>query len=280
MAASVLRRAGAAANDSRLVGAAVRRLLPDPAFRALAARVGGRLPEPIDLAPLELLRAADPARLADAEVLERELLPAMGLSDDVPFVFPAELQPAVGRGLRHWQYPSQFGPFLAEVARRGVRRYLEVGVRHGGTFLITTELLGRVGEVERAVAVDLDRVPSLEAYAAQRPHVTVVRTDSRSRRFARLVRDLGPFDLVLVDGNHAYDAVRSDVETVLPHTRMLALHDIVDDASPGVRRMWSELRAERGAQFEMQEFTAQYDEIVTRVGRPVLGLGLAVRRPS
>lgn len=93
-------------------------------------------------------------------------------------------------------------------------------------------------------------------------------------------RYLGPFDLVLVDGNHAYDAVRRDIETVLPHTSMLALHDIVDDASPGVRRAWAELRAEHGHELELHEFTAQYDEVLRIIGRPVLGIGLAVRRKT
>lgn len=107
-----------------------------------------------------------------------------------------------------------------------------------------------------------------------------MQVDSRSKRFARIVRELGPFDLVLVDGNHAYDAVRGDIETVLPHTSMLALHDIVDDASPGVRRAWTELRADHGHEFELFEFTAQYAEVLKLIGRPVLGIGLAVRRET
>ena len=70
--------------------------------------------------------------------------------------------------------------------------------------------------------------------------------------------------------------MRSDVETVLPHARMVALHDIVDDASAGVRRMWAELRAEH-PELELHEFTAQYDEVRRAVGAPVLGIGLAVK---
>lgn len=274
-----LRRLGGAANDNRWVGAAVRRGLPDPVFRRVAAALGGRLPEPIDLAPLELVRTADHAALTEPAQLEHGVLPALGLSDDVPHVYPAALQHAVGRGLRHWQYPCQFAPYLAHVAAHGpVRRYLEVGVRHGGTFLITVEVLSRTAPVERAVAVDLDPVPALATYVP--PAGTAIRAermDSRSRRFRRLLLEEGPFDLVLVDGNHTYAAARSDVDAVLPHARMVALHDIVDDASPGVRRLWGELRERHADGFTFAEFTAQYDEVVAGMGRPVLGIGVMRR---
>lgn len=258
-----LRRAAGAVNDSRL-GTAARRALPEPLWRRIAAAAGGRLPEPIDLSPLALLRGVD---VTDAAALE-ELLPRLGLADDVPLVIPEHLRPFIGTGLRHWQYPNQFAPYLAHVARLGVRSYLEIGVRHGGTFLITVEAL----RPERAIAVDIDRVPALE----DRPGVELVQADSRSGCFRRLVTERAPLDLVLIDGNHAYDAVRSDVATVLPHANVIALHDIVDQASPGVRRAWAELQREPG--FDCFEYTAQYDEIVERVGGTVLGIGLAVRR--
>lgn len=250
------RRFGAALNDSRF-GAEVRRVLPEPVWRRVAAAVGGRLPEPIDTAPLALLRDADPADLED-------LLPRLGLADDVPLVIPSHLRPFMGKGLRHWQYPNQFAPYLALLSTLRIDSYLEIGVRHGGTFLITTEVL----KPARAVAVDIDRVPALAGHET-------FRGDSRSRRFRRLARSQ-TWDLVLVDGNHAYDAVRSDVETVLDHANVIALHDIADQASPGVRRAWAELR--RDPRFDFHEFTAQYDEVVERVGGTVLGIGVAARR--
>ena len=258
---SRVRRLAGAVNDSRF-GATARRALPQPVWRRLAGAVGGRLPEPIDVAPLALLDDVDPT---DAAALE-EVLPRLGLADDVPLVIPAHLRPYVGTGVKHWQYPSQFAPYLAHAARLGVRSYLEIGVRHGGTFLITKALL----KPQRAVGVDIDRVPALAGHE-------LLQADSRSRRFGRLAASQ-TWDLVLVDGNHAYDAVRSDVDTVLPHANAIALHDIVDQASPGVRRAWAELQREPG--FDFFEYTAQYDEVVERVGSTVLGIGLAVRRSS
>jgi hypothetical protein len=40
------------------------------------------------------------------------------------------------------------------------------------------------------------------------------------------------------------------------------------------------LRATRGHEFELLEFTARYDEVLAVIGRPVLGIGLAIRRPT
>lgn len=275
---SAVRTLARAANESRIGSAVARGLLPEPVFRALATRVGGRMPEMVDVGAAELLRQAPLEQLADAGALERELLPALGLADDVPFVMPEHLQGALGRGLRHWQYPNQFAPYLVEVARRGVRSYLEIGVRHGGSFVITVEYLSRFGTVDRATAVDIDSVPALVPYRRQRPQVEAVRLDSRSRRFGRLVAHRGPYDLAFIDGNHAYEAVRSDFEAVRPHARMLVLHDVVDHGSPGVRRLWQEVRHDHADEYEFLEFTAQYPEIVERIGHPVLGIGLAVRR--
>jgi len=55
---------------------------------------------------------------------------------------------------------------------------------------------------------------------------------------------LGQIDLVLIDANHAYHAVRRDLERnrLFPH-RFLALHDICGAraSTRGVRRLWHEL---------------------------------------
>ncbi|HEX8104362.1 MAG TPA: class I SAM-dependent methyltransferase [Solirubrobacteraceae bacterium] len=254
-----------------------RRVLPDAVLRRVARRMGVRLPEPIDTEPLALLREAPAESLADAAYLERELLPHLGLIDD-PGVFPAALQPHLGRGLRHYQYPVQFAPYLALLARHPIRSYLEVGVLHGGTFLITAEYLRRVHGLERATAVDIEPVPTLQAYAAEHPWAAFELVDSRTPRFRALLAEAGTYDLVLIDGNHSYEGCRSDVDAVAPHANVMVLHDIVDDASPGVRQVWAELREREAETYEFVELTAQYPEVRDRIGASVLGIGVAIRR--
>jgi hypothetical protein len=246
------------------------RWAPEPLKRARGSHVA----KPIELDRARLLRDAPRDRLLDAAWLEHELIPALGLNDDLPHLYPRALAQHTGHGLRSWQYPSQVAPYLVEVARRGVRRYLEIGVEHGGTFVLSVEYLSRFAELDLAVALDVIDVPSLREFEAARRGVRFLRASSRSRAFRRLLESEPRFDLVLIDGDHVYDAVRSDWETVRPHARMVAFHDIADADSPGVRRLWSELREREAGGYELLEFTAQYDE----VPGSHLGIGLAVAR--
>ena len=68
--------------------------------------------------------------------------------------------------------------------------------------------------------------------------------DSESPEFLRWREALGHVDLVLIDANHRYHAVRRDFEINrgYPH-RFLALHDITgaNRHTAGVRRLWREL---------------------------------------
>jgi hypothetical protein len=61
-------------------------------------------------------------------------------------------------------------------------------------------------------------------------------------------RELGPIDLVLIDANHRYDAVKRDFEInrAFPH-RFLALHDITGArrGTEGVARLWAELEGDK-----------------------------------
>ena len=91
------------------------RLLDERALRRGAASHAEDLPpaRDLDVVPLSLLRTTDAAELRDPARLEREILPALGLNDEILEEFPEQLYPYCGRGLRHWQYPNQFGPYLA-----------------------------------------------------------------------------------------------------------------------------------------------------------------------
>ena len=253
---------------------AVRRALPSWAWYAFM-RASGYLPTPIDDSPLELIEREEPARLTDGDHLARDVLPRMGLNGTSPELFPASLAPHLGRGTHHFQLPIQFGPYLAEAARRGVESYLEIGVEHGGTFAITVEVMRRFRPLRAAVAVDLGPEPRLiSRFGRKRPEVDFVAVNSGSDDFRRLVHDRGPFDLVLIDGDHSEEGCRRDFETVRNHTRMVAFHDVNEPHYPGVRKVWESLSE---ADYEKLEFTAQYNELMDSVG-PRFGIGLAIRR--
>jgi len=227
--------------------------------------------EPLDPRLLEPLATGPPERLADARFLTEELLPGLGLGGLDSALYPPELLPYWDRGVRSIQFPNQFGPYLAELTRRDVASYLELGVAHGGTFAVTVELLRRFG-LRRAVAADID--PSmLWLYAAWRPEVTLASVDSHTPAFGELLREHGPFDLVLIDADHSEPAVRADFEAVRRHARMLAFHDIAELNFPDVAKVWSEFREQYADEYEFREFVEQYPG-----HRRHLGIGLAIRR--
>ena len=272
----------------RSVGARVRRaggdLLPEKVryvlWQRVAPRAGlGRLlghtiPEPLDLRPLRLLRESPAEKLLDPAGLEPVLL-ELGLNEDVPY--PKRFEPFMGRGLRYAQYPNQLAPYLIELLRHEISSYLEIGVQHGGTFLITTEYLRRFGSLEAAVGLDVFRVPSLENYARERADVRILRADSTSRRVRRWL-DGRHFDLVLIDGDHSEDGCWRDYLLVRDHAGAVAFHDVVGANTPGVRAVWNRLKRDAAAEYDFQEFTAQYPEVEEGTQERYLGIGLAVRK--
>jgi Methyltransferase domain len=244
----------------------------------LARALGHRLPEPIDASPLRLIEDWPEDELTDPDRLAERLW-ELGVNEEITQVLPPERRAAAGEGLRFTQFPNQFGPYLVAVGGLGVRSYMEIGVDHGGTFLITTAYLSRFAELERATAVDRFEAPTLREHPGPARTTDVLTADSTSRRVADYVAEYAPFDLVLIDGDHSEQGVRRDLELVRPHARAIALHDIVGVNTPGVRAVWRSLRAAHAGEYDFHEFTAQYPETAAALdGGTALGIGLAVRR--
>jgi hypothetical protein len=260
-----------------------RTVLPDPVVASIARRMEERADRRrvIDLGGARVLREAPADALRDPQRLAA-LLAEGGLNDEHMEQFPAHLHPHCGKGLRLWQLPNQFAPYLIEIARHGVRRYLEIGVRHGGSFSATVEYLSRIGDLEEAVAVDIDAVPALLPYPLDQPSVRLMQADTMTDHFAAWMRRGPGFDLAFVDGLHSYEGCRRDFETVRPHARMIALHDISNHIEPEVGRVWADVRREYADAYDFHEFTAQYDlrEFAGQRDEspPNMGIGLAVRR--
>jgi len=231
----------------------------------------------LSLETVSLLRDAPLEALRDSQRLEA-LLPRLGLNNERLDEFPDELLPYTGRGLLYWQYPKQFSPYLIALSRLDIRNYLEIGTRHGGTFVATVEYLSRFRPLDWAVGIDLQPAAGLDRYATTRPEVETLTMDSRSVRFKALLARRAPIDFVLIDGDHSEPGCRQDFELLASRARVIAFHDIVNGFVPGVRSVWEHVKSEHADTFDFQEFTGQYLDVVERKGHQLLGLGLAVRR--
>lgn len=134
-------------------------------------------------------------------------------------------------------------------AQGGVDTLLEVGSLYGYNF----DRLVRAFTPLRAVSLDYPGKSGGEKSA--RPilravvdrlvidgfNASLVIGDSADPITVQLVNGMGPFDLVFVDGDHSYDAVRRDHRNY-PAGRFQAFHDI-SNASFGVHRWWQEVKA-------------------------------------
>jgi cephalosporin hydroxylase len=265
---------------TNLVKQATKALLPDSVVQRIQRKLAERAQRArqIDLGRVQLIREAPLEKLLDPGYLETDLLPRAGFNDELLHEFPTSLRRHTGLGLLHWQYPNQFSKYLVELSRRSIESYLEIGVRHGGTFVITVEYLSRFHPIKDAVAVDLEPTPGLRRYQKSRGGVTIMRANSHDQPFQDFVRDHEPFDLVLIDGDHSEEGCREDFETVRDRARIVVFHDIVSDPVPGVGRVWRDVKATYADRYEFLEFTEQYPELQVTVGVPYYGIGVALSR--
>lgn len=150
--------------------------------------------------------------------------------------------------------------FISLLKEEGVTRYLEIGSRHGDTF---HEVMMNLPAGSVGVAVDLPgglwgkagSVKSLRAAAEdlrRRGYVVhVILGDSAAAPIISAVSDLGPFDAILIDGDHRYDGVKADWDNYRDLGRLIAFHDIVGEGQceklhnnpVEVPRLWREITA-------------------------------------
>lgn len=128
--------------------------------------------------------------------------------------------------------------------QRQIRRYVEVGVWTGRMI----SALHRIFDFDLVAACDLGYAEDLGLPLRLPFGTRFLRASSHSGEYVAWRRALGPVDLVFIDGDHSYEAVRADFEInrELPH-RWLAFHDITgnDPNSEGSRRLWRELTGDK-----------------------------------
>lgn len=166
-------------------------------------------------------------------------------------------RPATRSGRRASQDAAELSGLISLLKEREVLRYLEIGARHGDTFWDVMRALP-VGSV--GVAVDLpggawgkkssrhslkECVSELQRLGYR---VSGIFGDSTALATRRLVDSRGPYDAILIDGDHRYDGVKADWQHYGELAPIIAFHDIVGSEQRDavgnpveVPQLWSEI---------------------------------------
>lgn len=247
-------------------------------FVAYIKRIRGEKLQQLDFSVLPVIAKCDVKELSEPLFLETQVLSSLGFNNEKLQEFPQELYSFCGKGLRHWQYPNQFGEYLALLSKLKPESYLEIGVRHGGTFIITLEYLKKYVRVKNAVAIDIAWPPSLVRYKKINPVARFYQLNSQTEDFRKFLEKEKHFDLILIDGNHDEAACMNDFNIVKDIGNIIVLHDIVSDVCPGVVNTWTFIKKEYAADFLFFEFTKQYKSVREKTGQSFFGIGLAVKK--
>ena len=152
------------------------------------------------------------------------------------------------------------------IERHEVRSYLEIGVWTGRLVCA----LHRLFDFDLVAACDHGWARRFGLPIRLPARARFFDGDSGSPGFRSFRADLGPVDLVLIDANHSYHAVRRDFEInqAYPH-RFLALHDITGATrhTTGVRKLWREI--EGGNRLEIVR-----PHLELGLDRSIMGIGV------
>jgi len=129
------------------------------------------------------------------------------------------------------QDPEELASFIQLIRDNGVKSFLEVGSKFGGTLWSISNTLPKGS---RIVSVDLPQggnsQPHLERCVSELRalgyDIHLLFGDSTDQRIIDAVRGLGPFDLIFIDANHTEPYVWKDWNNYKQMTKMIAFHDI------------------------------------------------------
>lgn len=232
----------------------------------------------IDLKKIKLIREKNLDYLSNPKKIEFDLLPKLGFNNEILHEFPQELYPFCGKGLFHWQYPNQFSKYLVHLSNYNIKSYLEIGVRRGGTFIITFEYLNKFYPIKKAMGVDIIDCHSLVEYKKINSKIDFIKIDTGSAEFSKFIDKQGELDLVFIDGDHSEKGCRNDFELFKDKANIIVFHDIASDVCLGVKKVWSAFKEEFSNKYNFYEYIDQYNEVKNRTKNSYLGIGIAINR--
>lgn len=128
--------------------------------------------------------------------------------------------------------------FCIWIQAQQIRSYLEIGIWSG--HLVT--LLQHLFQFEKVAICDIRDAEKFGVEITVPPETHCFWGDSCSPEYIAWRQQLGPIDLVLIDGAHSLEALIADFE-INRHGpgRFLAFHDVCNPRTPEVQVFWQKL---------------------------------------
>jgi hypothetical protein len=218
------------------------------------------------LAGLQTIATEPLDQLRNVDRIE-EIVARIGLAHDGRGLY--------GRNTRHmnlfgpglWQIPRQLAEALCLLSTLGLRTALEIGTYQGWTASVLAAYLWRFEKNFQLTTID--PVDHFAAYRLLRERLPIEYLVGQT---AENVAGR-PFDLCLIDGDHAYASCARDYELCGQFARVCMFHDINDQfvGSENVPRFWRELKNAEGDAATFREFNHHSE------GASVMGIGVRIR---
>ena len=157
-------------------------------------------------------------------------------------------------GLELQQVPEEYAQLLVFFRESKIKKYMEIGIGNGGSFLVNTCALK--DSLIKAIAVDnlsySQTKEGLEKRFNTAKHfgVNLEFFNSDSVLFLKNCKE--KFDCIFIDGDHSYQGVKADfieAKKLLGPKGYLIFHDIASRNCPGVRQLWQEIKNDKCKEF-------------------------------
>lgn len=136
------------------------------------------------------------------------------------------------------QNEAELTGFIGLLQREGVTRYCELGARHGdtvwtiatslpiGATVVAVDLPGGLWGTRKSQKSLVECIAELKGLGYK---ASVIFGDSQTDATRRLVKGRGPYDAILIDGDHTLAGVTRDWELYRKLAPLIAFHDIVGE---------------------------------------------------
>lgn len=223
---------------------------------------------------IHFIKETDISNIPDKD-LEKHIC-SFGLNGEILGEQPLSLSDYYGKGLYIWQYPNQFAPFLKWLSTIKVDSYLEIGCRHGGSFVIISEILKKNNQKIRLMACDLIEESNVLKEYKNYSNFEYIKISSRLEKFKNIIGN--NVELVFIDGDHEYDGCYSDWKLFdsNDNTKHIIFHDIDSASCRHVGTIWRDVKKDK--RFEFTEFIQQYPVDDIPFKNKFLGIGVLSRK--